>query len=63
MRLPWRRMTRAQALLKAVELSDLGDEVWLHGAECTDPNICTCVPLVLYVGGRRTAPMGFRLQR
>lgn len=61
MRLLQRRMSRAEAIAKAIDLSDPGDELTIHSRECTDPNICTCKPVVVYVGTSESRhPMGFR---
>ena len=63
MRIFKKKMSRAEAIAKAIDMSDDGDVVTLHGADCTDPNICTCEPRNLYVGGKSNRnPIGFRLR-
>lgn len=57
-------MSRAEAVMKAIDMSDPGDSVTIHEQSCTDPNICTCTPRDIYVGGTRPRrPIGFRMDR
>jgi hypothetical protein len=59
-----KKMSRAEAIAKAIDMSDDGDSVTLHAADCTDPNICTCQPRMLYIGERASPnPLGFRIRR
>ena len=54
-------MTRAEAIAKAIDQADPGDDITIHGGECADPSLCTCQPKVIYVGGEAPRnPLGFR---
>lgn len=56
-------MTRAEAIAKAIDMSDDGDSITLHTQDCTDPNICTCKPRELFVGHKSNEnPIGFRMR-
>lgn len=58
-----RRLTRAQAIERAIDTSDPGDQVTIHQAVCTDMTVCCCFPIEVYVGGVPSkAPIGFRLR-
>jgi len=64
MKLFRRSLSRAEAIERAIDISDPGDEVWIHQVDCTNANICSCKPTVIYVGGEPAkAPLGFRIDR
>lgn len=63
MRLFRRRMSRAEAITKAIDTSEPGDSVTIHEADCTDAAICTCTPKEIYVGHDSLKhPIGFRIR-
>ncbi len=58
-----KKMSRAEAMMKAIDISDDGDSITLHSVQCTDPGICTCRPRMLYVGDQPAGtPIGFRMR-
>ncbi len=59
-----RRLTRAQAIEKAIDTSDPGDNVTIHQAICSDATVCCCTTLEIYIGGvPQRGPIGFRFLR
>jgi hypothetical protein len=63
MKLFRRHLTRAQAIERAIDTSDPGDQVSIHQSFCTDSTVCCCTPLEVYVGGEGSRnPMGFRMR-
>lgn len=61
-----KKLSRADAIAKAIDMSAAGDVISIHFVDCTDPNICTCQPKVLYIDDvepSRKNPIGFRMNR
>lgn len=59
-----RRMNRAEAISAAIDISEPGDTIDIHGLDCTDAMYCVCIPKTIYIDGdTMKAPMGFRMRK
>ena len=59
-----KRMTRAEAISAAIDVSEPGDTIDIHSPECTDAMYCVCIPKTVYIDGdTMKAPMGFRMRK
>lgn len=56
-----RQLSRAEAIAKAIDMSDPGDTVEIHSEECFPLTMCICEPTIVYVSSDEPKyPLGFR---
>ena len=59
-----KRLSRAEAIAAAIEISEPGDTIDIHSPACTDAMYCVCIPKTVYIDGdTMKAPMGFRMRK
>ncbi len=64
MRMFKKRMSRAEAIVRAIDASAPGDTVEIHESDCFFlPGVCICADSkVLIVSGGKENPIGFRMR-
>ena len=62
MRLFKKKMSRAEAIAKAIDMSEDGDTVDVHNDECFWLTMCVCQPKHILVGAKQSNPVGFRMR-
>ena len=56
-----KKMTRAEAIAKAIDASAPGDTVEIHNNECFPLTMCVCDSKTLIIAGGNSTPIGFRM--